>query len=57
MLELDTKLMDFVETHIEVDNYRNKVKDKYNALYFSDVAQVTEIIEKFLGKYLDIPMV
>ena len=29
LLELDTKLKDFAETRIEVDNYRQKVKDKY----------------------------
>ena len=32
LLELDTKLGDFAETRIEVDNYRQKVKDKYEAL-------------------------
>ena len=29
LMELDTKLGDFAETQIEVDNYRQKVKDKY----------------------------
>ena len=29
LLELHTKLRDFAETQIEVDNYRQKVKDKY----------------------------
>ena len=29
LLELDTKLGDFAKTQIEVDNYRWKVKDKY----------------------------
>ena len=57
MLELDVKLGDFAETRIEVGNYRQKVKDKYEALYFLDVTQVTEIIEKFKVKYLDIALV
>ena len=51
LLELDTKLEDFVETRIEVDNYRQKIKDKYEALDLSDVAKITEIIEKFRGKH------
>ena len=29
LMELDTKLGDFAETRIEVDNYRQKVNDKY----------------------------
>ena len=29
LIELDAKLGDFTETRIEVDNYRQKVKDKY----------------------------
>ena len=29
LMELDTKLGDFAETQIEVDNYRQKVKEKY----------------------------
>ena len=29
LIELDAKLGDFAETQIEVDNYRQKVKDKY----------------------------
>ena len=29
LIELDTKLGDFAETWIEVDNYRQKVKEKY----------------------------
>ena len=57
MLELDTKLDDFAKTRIEVDNYRKKVKDKYNALYLPNVEKVTEIIEKFKGKHLDIALV
>ena len=45
LLDLDVKLKDFVETHIKVGNYKQKVKDKYEALDFLDAAQVTEIIE------------
>ena len=56
LLEFDVKLKDFVENCIEVDNYRKKVKDKYNALYFLDVAQVIEIIKKFKGKYPNIAL-
>ena len=47
LLELDTKLGDFVETRIEVDNYRQKVKYKYNALNLPDIEKITKIIEKF----------
>lgn len=57
MLELDTKLRDFAKTRIEVDNYRQKVKDKYDALDLPDAAKITEIIEKFKGKHLDIALV
>ena len=57
MLELDTKLRDFVDTCIEVDNYRQKVKDKYDTLDILDVAKITEIIEKFKAKHLDIALV
>lgn len=56
LLELDTKLRDFAKTRIEVDNYTQKVKDKYNSLDLPDVAQVTKIIEKFKGKYLDLAL-
>ena len=55
-MELDTKLRDFVETKIEVDNYRQKVKDKYQALDLLDVAKITEMIEKFKGKYPNIAL-
>ena len=57
MVELDVKLKDFVETHIEVGNYRQIVKDKYDALDFLDATQVTEIIDKFKRKYPDIALV
>ena len=50
LLELETKLGDFAETRIEVDNYRQKVKDKYEALDLPYVAKVTKMIEKFKGK-------
>ena len=50
LLELNTKLRDFAETRIEVDNYRQKVKDKYEALDILDVAKIIEMIEKFKGK-------
>ena len=54
LLELDTKLRDFAKTRIEVDNYRQKVKDKYEALDLPDVAIITEMIEKFKGKHPNI---
>ena len=56
LLELDTKLIDFAETQIEVDNYRQKVKDKYEALDLLDVAKITEIIDKFKGKHPNIAL-
>ena len=56
LLELDTKLGDFVDTQIEVDNYRQKVKDKYEALDLPDVAKITNIIEKFKGKHPNIAL-
>jgi len=51
------KLGDFAKTCIEVGNYRQKVKDKYDALDFLDATQVIEIIEKFKKKYLYIALV
>ena len=56
LLELDIKLGDFSDTWIEVDNYRQKVKDKYEALDLLDVAKITEIIEKFKGKHSNIAL-
>ena len=56
LLELDTKLGDFADTQIEVDNYREKVKDKYEALNLSYAAKITEIIEKFKGKHPNIAL-
>ena len=56
LLELDTKLEDFAETQIEVEKYRQKVKDKYEALYLLDIAKIIEIIEKFKGKHPDIAL-
>ena len=53
---MDTKLEDFSETQIEVENYRKKVKDKYEALDLLDVAKITVIIEKFKGKHHDIAL-
>ena len=50
LIELDAKLGDFAETRIEVDNYRQKVKDKYQALSLPDATKITEMIEKFKGK-------
>ena len=57
LLELDTKLWDFAETCTEVDNYRKKVRDKYNALDLLDATKVTKIIEKFKGKHPYIALV
>ena len=51
LLELEVKLRDFAKNHIEVGNYKQKVKEKYEALDFPDAAQVTEMIQKFKGKY------
>ena len=54
LLELDTKLGDFVETQIEVENYKEKVKEKYDALDISDSTKISEMIEKFKGKHPNI---
>ena len=51
---MDAKLGDFAETRVEVDNYRQKFKDKYQALNLPDVTKITEMIEKFKGKYPNI---
>ena len=51
LLELDTKLKDFAKTWIEVDNYRQKVKDKYEALDLLYAAKITKMIEKFNGNH------
>ena len=56
LLELDTKLGDFVETQIKVDSYRQKVKDKYEALDLLDVTRITEMIEKSNGKHPNIAL-
>ena len=57
LLELDVKLEDFAETRIEVGNYWQIVKDKYDALDFLDATQVMKIIEKFKIKYPNIALV
>ena len=56
LLELDTKLGDFAKTRIEVDNYRQKVKDIYKSLDLLDVAKITKMIEKFKGKHPNIAL-
>ena len=56
LIELDAKLGDFAETRIEVDNYRQKVKDKYLALSLPEVTKIIEMIEKFKGKYPNIAL-
>ena len=56
LLELDNKLGDFVETQIEVDNYRQKVNDKYKALDLLDVTKITKMIDKFKGKHPNIAL-
>lgn len=38
LLDLDVKLRYFAKTHIEVGNYRQKMKGEYEALDFLDVA-------------------
>ena len=57
LLDLDVKLRDLVETHIDVGNYRQKIKGKYEPLYFPNATQVIEIIEKYKGKYPNIALV
>ena len=56
VMELYAKLGDFAETRIEVDNYRQKVKDKHQALNLPDATKITEMIEKFKGKYPNIAL-
>ena len=56
LLELDTKLGDFAETQIEVDNYRKKVNNKYNSLDIHDVTKITNMIEKFKDKHPNIAL-
>ena len=56
LVELDAKLGDFAETRIEVDNYRQKVKDKYQALSLPDATKIIKMIEKFKGKYPNIAL-
>ena len=56
LIELDAKLGDFAETWIKVHNYRQKVKDKYQALNLPDATKITEIIEKFKGKHPNIAL-
>ena len=56
LIELDAKPGDFAETRIEVDNYRQKVKDKDQALSLPDATKITEMIEKFKGKYPNIAL-
>ena len=56
LIELDAKLGDFAETRIEVDNYRQKVKDKYQALSLPEATKISEMIEKFKGKYPNIAL-
>ena len=50
LIESDAELGDFAETRIEMDNYRQKVKDKYQALSLPDATKITKMIEKFKGK-------
>ena len=56
LLELDTKLEDFADTQIEVDNYRKNIKEKYEALGLLNVANFFEIIDKFNGKHPNIAL-
>ena len=56
LIELDAKLGNFAETQIEVDNYRQKVKDKYQALSLPDATNIIEMIEKFKGKHPNIAL-
>ena len=56
LIELDSKLGEFAESQIEVDNYRQKVKEKYQTLDLPNVAKIIEMIEKFKGKYPNIAL-
>ena len=56
LLELDTKLGEFVETQIKVENHRQKVKDKYEALDLPKVTKITKMIEKFKEKHPNIAL-
>ena len=56
LMELDTELGDFAKTWIELDNYRQKAKDKYQALNLPDATKITKMIEKFKGKYPNIAL-
>lgn len=54
LLELDTKLGNFVESGIEIGNYQQVVKNKYEALDLLEATQIAETMEKFKNKHLDI---
>ena len=56
LLEFDTKLRDFAKTRIEVDNYRQKIKNKYEALDLPDAAKITKMIEKLKEKHPNIAL-
>ena len=56
LLEWDTKLGNFTDTWIEVDNYRQKVKDKYDASHLLGAEKITNIMEKFKGKHPNIAL-
>ena len=56
LVKLDAKLGDFAETRIEIDNYRQKVKDEYQALSLPDATKITEMIEKFKNKCSNIAL-
>ena len=56
LLKLDSRLDDFVDTRMDISNYWQIVRHKYEALDFSEASQVMEIIEKFKSKHPDIAL-
>ena len=55
--KLDSSLDDFANTQMDISNYQQIVKHKYEALDFLEPSQVMEIIEKFKRKHPDIALV
>ena len=57
LLELDTKLDNFVGIRIEVSNYWQVVKGKYDSSDLPEASEVEKIIEKFKRKHPKIILV
>ena len=47
---MDVKLKDLAETHIEVGNYGQIIKENYDVMDFPEASQLMDIIEKFMRK-------